>query len=138
MFNVIVVALDGSEGSHRAIPVAEEVAKREGGRIVIAHVEEIVAAGASSAPPVDEEIEGELRQIAEHLTAEGVPTTVHVHGTLPGGPAPAIEEIADEAGADLIVAGTRGHGGIEGLLVGSVAQRLLHVAHRPVLVVPSR
>jgi nucleotide-binding universal stress UspA family protein len=53
-----------------------------------------------------------------------------------GGPAHPIAEIADEANADLIVAGTRGHSQIAGLLVGSVTQRLLHIAHRPVLVVP--
>jgi nucleotide-binding universal stress UspA family protein len=54
-----------------------------------------------------------------------------------GGPAHAIEEIAAEAGADLIVVGMRGHSALAGLLVGSVTQRLLHVARRPVLVVPA-
>jgi nucleotide-binding universal stress UspA family protein len=53
-----------------------------------------------------------------------------------GGPAHAIAAIADETGADLIVAGRRGHSRIRGLLLGSVTQRLLQVAHQPVLVVP--
>jgi nucleotide-binding universal stress UspA family protein len=53
-----------------------------------------------------------------------------------GGPAHAIEEIADKANADLIVVGTRGHSPVVGLLLGSVTQRLLHIAHRPVLVIP--
>ena len=53
-----------------------------------------------------------------------------------GGPAHPIAEIAEEANADLIVAGTRGHSPVAGLLVGSVTQRLIHIARCPVLVVP--
>ena len=53
-----------------------------------------------------------------------------------GGPAHVIEDIATEADADLIVAGTRGHSPVAGLLLGSVTQRLLHIARRPVLAVP--
>jgi nucleotide-binding universal stress UspA family protein len=52
-----------------------------------------------------------------------------------GGPAPVIAEEARDRGADLIVAGTRGHGRIVGLVIGSVAQSLLHLAPCPVLVV---
>ena len=49
MFKTIVLALDGSEGSRRAIPVAAELARQNGGRIVIAHVEQDVA-GKGGAP----------------------------------------------------------------------------------------
>jgi nucleotide-binding universal stress UspA family protein len=46
--------------------------------------------------------------------------------------------IATEAGADLILAGTRGRSPVAGLLLGSATERLLHLARQPVLVVPTR
>jgi nucleotide-binding universal stress UspA family protein len=53
-----------------------------------------------------------------------------------GGAAHRIAEAAQEAEADLIVVGTRGHTAFAGLLLGSVTQRLLHVAPCPVLAIP--
>lgn len=63
-------------------------------------------------------------------------TSVEMRSVMLGGPAHAIEDVAAEAGADLIVTGTPGHSPVAGLLLGSVTQRLLHIARRPVLAVP--
>jgi nucleotide-binding universal stress UspA family protein len=52
-----------------------------------------------------------------------------------GDPAEAIIKAARDREADLIVVGSRGHGRLAGLLLGSVAQKVISLAHRPVLVV---
>ena len=137
MFKTIVLALDGSEGSRRAIPVAAELARQNGGRIVIAHVEQHVAGkGGAPIPITEDEIQAEIRKQADKLSTDGIETSVEMRNVMLGGPAHPIAEIAEEANADLIVAGTRGHSPVAGLLLGSVTQRLLHIARSPVLVVP--
>jgi nucleotide-binding universal stress UspA family protein len=137
MFKTIVLALDGSDGSRRAIPVAVELAKRDNAKLVIAHVEQdIIGKGGGPIEATEDEIQAEVRRQAEELSAQGIETSVEMRSVMLGGPAHVIEEIADEANADLIVAGTRGHSPVAGLLLGSVTQRLLHIARRPVLAVP--
>lgn len=50
-----------------------------------------------------------------------------------------VAEAADAVGADLIVVGTHGHGGIAAAVLGSVARGLLHTARCPVLAIsPAR
>ena len=53
----------------------------------------------------------------------------------PGSPADEIIDAAKELGADLIVIGSRGWGEIRSVLLGSVSERVLHLAHCPVLIV---
>lgn len=138
MFKTIVLALDGSEGSKRAIPVATELARRDGARIVIAHVDEHIAGKGGGPVHADEsQVQAEIRKQAEELSADGIETSVQLRMIMVGGPGHQIEEIAEEAGADLIISGTRGHSAVAGLLLGSVTHRLLHIARRPVLVVPA-
>ena len=137
MFKTIVLALDGSDGSRRAIPPAVELAKRDNAKLVIAHVEEdVIGKGGGPIQATEDEIQAEIRRVAEDLSKQGIDTSVEIRSVMLGGPAHPIEEIADEADADLIVAGTRGHSPVAGLLLGSVTQRLLHIAARPVLAVP--
>jgi nucleotide-binding universal stress UspA family protein len=137
MFKMIMLGLDGSEGAKRAIPFAVELARRDNAKLVLAHVEEDIA-GKDGGPIHfnEDEVQAEIDRQAEKLTAEGVETSVRKSNVFVGGPARAIAQMAGEADADLIVVGTRGHSAIPGVILGSVAQRLLHLAHQPVLVVP--
>lgn len=66
------------------------------------------------------------------LSATGLAPTVHV---LIGDPASAITEFAASHACDQIVIGTRGHSGLTGTLLGSVAMKLVHHAKVPVLLV---
>jgi nucleotide-binding universal stress UspA family protein len=137
MFKTIVLALDGSEGSRHAIPLAVELARRDNAKLVVVHVEEeIIGKGGGPILATEDEVQNEIRKKAQELSASGVETSVEMRSVMLGGPAHAIEDVAAEAGADLIVAGTRGHSPVAGLLLGSVTQRLLHIARRPVLAVP--
>jgi len=114
------------------------MAKLTGARIVVAHVDERIAAKGDmpSIRADEDEIFKRIESEVEQLAADGVDASAERKVVVLGGPAHAIAEIADEADADLIVVGTRGHSQIAGLLLGSVTTRLLHIAKRPVLAVP--
>src|SRR5919198_2052452 len=123
MFQTIVLALDGSEGSRRATPLAVELARRDNARLVIAHVAEKVAGKGGGDRYVDEdEIKQGIRKQGDELKEQGIDASVEMANVVIGGPAHAIAEIANRAGADLIVVGTRGHSAVTGLLLGGVTQ----------------
>jgi nucleotide-binding universal stress UspA family protein len=137
MFKTIVVAVDGSSSSDRALEYATQLAKEQSSQIVLAHVTELIAGRAAGTVNLGEdELVEQIRERAAQLSKDGVNAEVRVARSMTGGPAHAIAEIATEANADVIVTGTRGHTVLTGMVIGSVAQRMLHVAPCPVLVVP--
>jgi nucleotide-binding universal stress UspA family protein len=140
MFKTIVWATDGSESADRALPYAKALAQQEDeAKLVVAHVVEKYASHKVSGLAVhaDEEIvEEKLKKVTAQLADEGLTTDLKILIHVGPQPAHAIADIAREAGADLILVGSRGHAAITGLVLGSVTQRLLHVAPCPVLVVP--
>ena len=139
MFKTIVVAVDGSPSSDRALEYATQLAKEQSSRIVLAHVTELIAGRAAGTVNLgDDELVEKIRDRAAQLGKDGVNAEVRVARTMSGGPAHAIAEIATDSKADLIVTGTRGHTVLTGMVIGSVAQRMLHVAPCPVLVVPDQ
>lgn len=72
--------------------------------------------------------------MAERLAAVGIQATPHVRS---GDPAHEIISAATDLGADLIVTGSRGLGGVERIVIGSTARNVLQQAHTSVLVVRS-
>jgi nucleotide-binding universal stress UspA family protein len=138
VFKVVVLGLDGSEFSDRAIPVATELAQKDGGSIEVVHVRELMVGRAGGYPvhPDENELEAKVRRQVDELNDAGVATKLHLVTTAAQGPARAIADVAEEAHADLIAVGTRGHTPVAGLLLGSVTQRLLHISGVPVLAVP--
>lgn len=139
MFNTIVFATDGSASAEKALPVATSVAKAMGGRLVLAHVDEVTVSGAGI--PIgtgDEALQDALNEHVRKAKHEGVSVEFRSAKAAAGDAASAIVRIAEDVEADLIVAGSRGRGPIAGLILGSVALRLLQSASCPVLIVPDR
>ncbi len=133
----IVLGLDTSPGAERALTVAIRLARSLDVPLVLVH---------GVAPPgrVGEEA-GEAREAIEELEetvtgpavaaadAAGVRTVVEVVNDRP---APALVAAADEHDAEVIVVGTWNESPLRGLLLGSVAHKLLQLSDRPVLCVP--
>lgn len=138
MFKTIVWATDGSTNADHALPVAKELASAPGATLVIAHCRELMTGRAAGNPVLADESEmiQKIRAQAAELEAVGINVSTQIVTASGTAAAPVIAEIAEELGADLIVVGTRGQSALVGLLVGSVTQRLLHVATCPVLAVP--
>lgn len=142
MFNKVAWATDGSQDADQALPVAKMLAAEGGKQLLVIHCVEFTAPSKGGGPfPAyvnEDELQAKINGQVAELSRDGVSPKLEVVRTGIGGAAHMISDVAKDAGADVIVVGTRGHTAIGGLLLGSVTQRLLHIAHCPVLAVPSR
>jgi nucleotide-binding universal stress UspA family protein len=138
MFETIIWATDGSETADRALPYATGLAEGKDKALVVVHIREILT-GRGGGYPVyadEDELLEKIEAQVEELRKSGIAVTLKTATAATFGPAHYVAELAEQSGADVIVVGTRGHGPVAGALLGSVAQRLLHDAHLPVLAVP--
>lgn len=138
MFKNIILAVDGSEYSHRASAYARSLAERYGADLFLIHV---------FSPTSDllgyqdfEKLYSKRKSAGQKILDEaqelmGI-TAIKVHRELiEGSEADAIIAVAKKNQADLIVMGTRGFGAVKGILVGSVSRKVLHLSACPVMVV---
>lgn len=140
----ILVPVDFSDHSARAVEMAVDVAKAFGGATVhLLHCYQIQPVGVSPyGIVVPEAFDRDIRDAASQKLAEwrdkaasdGVETRAHL-SSLPA--SLAIQDAVTEVGADLVVMGTRGLSGIKHVLLGSVAERTLRTVSCPVLTVKS-
>ncbi len=138
----IVVGVDGSAGSEDALRFAAEEAKQRHARLRVVHAWHVPVAangaGFAMAYPIAPEeleegakktLEKSVRALAEALDG------IDVEQVVEQGQASEVL-VKQTDGAELLVVGTRGHGGFVGLLLGSVSQQCAHHAHCPVAIVP--
>lgn len=144
----VLVASDGSECATVAIELVAELPWPDGTDVRIV---EVVPSGTAvfggpwpPMAPVDmktidrsvrEQAARNLDEAAQRLAGPG--RTVETV-TSTGRPGDAIVSLAEEANADLIVVGSRGHGTLETMLLGSVSAEVIDHAHVPVLVARGR
>ncbi|MGZ4201252.1 MAG: universal stress protein [Thermoleophilaceae bacterium] len=132
----VVLGYDGSEGSRKALATAIELASALKCRLVIAFAYEVSALGGEVqdlAKALRERGEAATAEAAQAARAAGLePETVVISGDR----AESLATLAADRGAAMIVIGTRGEPLLKGLVLGSVAHKLLHLSPAPVLVVP--
>jgi nucleotide-binding universal stress UspA family protein len=139
MFKTVVWATDGSDSADRALPYAKELAAEMHGRLVAVFADERFVGRSSpyAGEAAADELKAKIHEQVEQARAEGLEASFRILPGLMPGPAHLIADAAREEGADAIVVGPRGHGAVTSLVLGSVTQRLLHIAPCPVLVIPS-
>lgn len=137
----ILVPVDFSDHSQRALEEAIGLAKTFGAQLHLLHCYQIhPTAIAPYGIVVPETYEHDVRMAAlqrlsewrEKASAAGVRVQEHITAHFPG---EEIAAMADHLGVDLIVMGTRGLTGLKHVLLGSVAERTIRLAKCPVLTV---
>ncbi len=138
MYEKILVAVDHSEVTARVLSAVRELASLSQGEVWVLHLREretVGSTGPLTSPESREEAGEAVTAVVDTLTKAGVKAHGVVRDTLFGHAAREIVSDAREYGADVIVMGSRGRGDLAGLVLGSTAHKVIHLADRPVLVV---
>lgn len=132
----IFLPVDGSDHSRRAIAKAVEIAQLSAGEVRAFHFQEReVSKAGVAAFETTAEAKALVEDAVSELQAAGVRASGETRAGLSGEQSKAIVDEADRFNADLIVLGSRGLSNFEALLLGSVAYKVVHYAHCPVLIV---
>lgn len=142
----ILAATDGSQSADKAIDYAANLAKVFGAALVLVHAEGGVGLPGDAMSRMTSAQHVWLTELLNSLSAEiltraqerarAAGASAIILESRSGDVAQTILDVAQEKDADLIVVGKRGQGRVAGLLLGSVSQKLVSLAQRPVTVVP--
>jgi nucleotide-binding universal stress UspA family protein len=139
----IVVGVDGSDRSRNALRWAVDEAKLRRDKVLAVHAWEPPVVGAVDIPPAPDpqvylpeliaQVQEEAEALVERITAEFANEGVEVEPlAIEGAAASVLVEVAEDA--DLLVVGSRGRGGLAGLLLGSISQQVAQHAPCPVVI----
>ena len=148
MFEKILVGVDGSDSALKAVETAAGLCEAHGSELVLVHVVQISAiADQALKMSATEHLKENPKTIMEKLSQD-VLEKARAHAreagladdrittlTSDGNQARQLIQAAEDHKADLIVVGSRGRGRLEGLLLGSVSQKIAALAPCPCLIV---
>jgi nucleotide-binding universal stress UspA family protein len=138
---IILVPVDFSKGSDRAVAQAEQLAVALGAEIELLHAYQLpvfalpdstVTVSPTYIADLSERAQAELNRHRDALLARGVKASSKL---VEGNPADAIVERSEGLRAAMIVLGTHGRSGFRRFLLGSTAERVVRMATVPVLTV---
>lgn len=137
----ILVPVDFSDTSEKALDYAVDLAKSLGAKVVILHAYELPVYGfpdgafvatVEMATRIMNGAQAALQACVEKRKASGVEMKIELRQ---GNPVDEVHSVADAVGADLICVGTHGRRGIARALLGSVAEQVIRTAKKPVLAI---
>jgi universal stress protein A len=135
----ILIATDFSQDSELAVELAVELARALGAKLHLLHAYYVpiqttptgfIAMPADVIASARTDAQARLEELAKQLARHAIAVQTH---SSPQDPLNAILELARALPADLIAMGTRGLSGIQHVLLGSVAERVVRLAPCPVL-----
>jgi len=138
MYDKILVAVDHSEISDRAVLAARDLALLSKGEVWVLHLREreiAVKTGLAMTDETESDANAKVSAVVEKLAEAGVKAHGEVRTTLYGYAARDIVDDAIEHDADVIVMGSRGRSDLAGFILGSTAHEVIHLTDRPVLIV---
>jgi len=148
MFKKILVGVDGSESALQAVGVAANLAEAFNGRLVLIHVVQVSAIAeqalkVSATAHLSESPKGIMERLSQDVLdgarerARGAGLTDQQISTVTadGNQARELIKTAKRRKVDLIVVGSRGRGRLEGLLLGSVSQKVSALSPCPCMIV---
>lgn len=135
-FSRVTVGVDGSHASREALAWAASEAQLRSSTLEIDHVWTLPNMGYGGYVSQLDDFEKDAKVLLDEIAAEATSTypDLKIEANLLQGP-PAQALIERGIKSDLVVVGSRGHGGFTGLMLGSVSQQLVHHASFPVVVI---
>lgn len=135
MFQKVLLAVDGSDHSAKAVPVAADIARKSNGEVLVFHArEQAIHRGGSWELESESDANSLVERIKTELAAAGVKARSRTDRAPEGRAAKAILDVAESEGSDMIVMGSRGRSDLAGLLLGSVTHKVIQLSHCTVVV----
>ncbi len=138
----ILVATDFSEIATRALAYATELAKRTSSGLVVVYADTFLPPPIFTSTQLESVAEGIARskektrvELDKYVAANVGDGVRYQSRVIEDYPASGIVKTADEVDADVIVMGTHGRSGLNRMMLGSVAERVLRMTSRPLLTV---
>lgn len=138
MSSTILLAIDARHDVAEPIELARELSQGTQGSVLVLHIHEFSVGryGRVQLCCLEDQAEGILPRIVALLGESGVPAEWQIRETSSGNVARAILDLADQHDVHVIVLGSNRRTDVPLMPLGSVSHKLLHMARRPVLVVP--
>jgi nucleotide-binding universal stress UspA family protein len=138
MYERLLVAVDHSPSTDRVLAAARDLAALSGGEVWVLHLRErevMPPRGGTYVTETSDEARASVDAAVAELTEAGIKAHGEVKDTVYGHAAREIMQDAKAHDVGAIIMGSRGHTDLAGLVLGSTAHKVIHLADRPVLVV---